>query len=235
MNMQDSDITLSVVDTYKEVSFEDVTTAFAEAEVSAEVALREREGAFAFLEWLIPAGVMLVYSTSFIQKLGSLHAEKFNAAVSKGLRALWSKAFGPKPSVNWQIIDASGRIKGEPFSASAKAEAELRDGRKVLMLFKSDISDDDFVRANHAFLSALAAHLKGNGQDPLSRGLALIPEDHVPPPYIAVVYFNEKTRALEAVDYVGSSMRRKLVTYPIPSEPPADGTIGTGGPGPASA
>jgi hypothetical protein len=216
--MPDAEITLSVVDVYQDVSFDDVTSALSEMALTPAVVLRRPEGPFAFLEWLIPAGVMVIYSTAFIQKLGSLHAEQANAAFGKGLRALWRKTFGQTPVIDWTILDASGRIKGEPFSSAAKAEATLRSGRKIMMLFKSDISDDDFVLANKAFLSALSDHLKGNGQDPLSRCLALIPEDHVPPPYIAVVYFNERTRALEAVDYIGSSMKRRLVTYPIPVE-----------------
>jgi hypothetical protein len=32
--------------------------------------------------------------------------------------------------------------------------AELRDGRRILMLYQTDISQDDFVRANDAFRAA---------------------------------------------------------------------------------
>ena len=61
----------------------------------------------------------------------------------------------------------------------------------------------------------MRAHLACKGDDPLSRALAEIPPERVPPPYTAMVHFNAATGDLEVVDYVGSSMQQRLVTHPL--------------------
>jgi hypothetical protein len=213
----DSDISISVINSYKDVSFIEVEEAFRQDQIDAEVVFRQKEGPFAFLEWLIPAGAMLIYSSKFLGKLGEIHAERLNTLLADGFRKLWSKAFGTKAEIDYRIIDYQGRVKGEPFSAAIKSSAHLRDGREILMLYRTDISEEDFVRANSAFLTAIRAHLAVEDGDPLSVALAQIPPDRVPPPYTAAVYFNATTGNLEAVDYVGSSMEGRLVSHPLPT------------------
>jgi hypothetical protein len=211
----ETDILISVVNGYKDVSFIEVEEAFREAKVESEVVFRPKEGPFAFLEWLIPAGAMIIYSSKFLGKLGEKHAERLDDALANGFRKLWGKAFGSKAEIDYKIIDSKGRIKGEPFSAALKTSAKLRDGREILMLYRTDLSQEDFVRANKAFLDEIQAHLSVNSGDRLSEALARIPSERVPPPYTAVVYFNPTKGGLEIVDYVGSSMQERLVSYPI--------------------
>src|SRR5262245_37611968 len=101
----DSDISISVVNNYKKVSFTDVEDAFREASVTSDVVFRRPEGPYAFLEWLIPAGAILIYSAKFLEKLAEKHAEHLDNLLAAGFRKLWSKAFGPKPPIDWQILD----------------------------------------------------------------------------------------------------------------------------------
>ena len=213
----DADVSLSVVNNYQHVSFTDVEEAFRGGTVTSTVTFRTPEGPYGFFEWLIPAGAMLIYSAAFLKKLGEKHAERVDEGLAHGLRKLWEKAFRPNAPINWRIIDAHGNVKGEPFSAAVKGTATLRDGRTIFLLYRNDISEKDFVRANAAFAKEVAKHLASQGRDRLTRALAQIPPERVPPPYYAVVHFNSQTSDLEVIDYVGSSMESRLVAHQLKS------------------
>jgi len=182
----------------------------------AEVVLKRRppEGPYAFLEWLIPAAVILVikpYLEEFFKETGKLHAD----GLHKGLSKLWGKVFGPKPEITYTLVGPGGYVGSQVFSCAVSAMMTRNDGGEVILLFPTATSLEDFSLAVDLFIGLMKKHYALSGADPLTRTMALISYlDH--PNFQALVYMNPETKSLELIDYVKSSQARKLTTHQIP-------------------
>jgi hypothetical protein len=213
--MDQPNVTLSVVSEYSSVSFSDVEEAFGGDATHLALTFRPPEGAYASFEWLIPAGAILIYSTAFLQELGSKHAAAINDAFGAGLKKLWSKAFGAKREITSEIRDSNGNVKGEPFSAAFETKTSTNDGRPICLRYRTDISEDQFVRATVAFLELMSRHHSQPAADPLKDAVAGTSHFISESRWALVVHHNDATGNLEVIDYVQTSMHRRFVAVPI--------------------
>lgn len=204
----------SVADVFDELKGCPITTA---------VTKRPHEGPYAFLEWLIPTGLVLFfgkpYAEEFSKTLGHEHAK----AVHKAMVKLWKRVFGPKPTVAYEIRGSSGKPKSSVFSATVSTSAMRRDGGQVVLLFLKHTSQEDFTLAVNQFGMLLEEHYN-QALDRLSTAIEKI--EYLRPNWKALVYMNPDTKELELIDYVESSKSHRLIAIPIPPHAAAHFTVG---------
>jgi len=104
-------------------------------------------------------------------------------------------------------------VKESPFSRAISVTAEDRNGTKVTLLFPNEAISDEFALALEKFeLMMLEHHVKGGGW----LAAAQAQGETIPSHWQQLVWLNPKTRQLELIDYVQSSMQGELVAMAIP-------------------
>jgi len=209
------DLELSFASGFEAHTFEAIAKELRASGAKVELRRRPPEGPYAFLEWLIPTALILWVAKPYLQEFskttGELHAKAFHA----GLSRLWSKVFGPKPEVTYNIVSSSGKYKSSVFSAALSLRALRNDNGEVIHLLPMVTSSEDFSLAADRFIQLMQSHYSLEGADGLTKTMPLVKYlNH--PNFQALIYMNPETKRLELIDYVESSKAGKLITHPIP-------------------
>jgi len=192
--------------------FTDVMDALTQAEIDAVMERRAPEGPYAALDWLIPTGIILYIAKPYFDTILRKAAEHHVALLSAAGRKLWAKCFGNRPAIERVVRGPGGVVKESPFSRAISVTAQARDGSKITLLFPNEAVSEEFALAVEKFeLLMLEHHAKGGG----SLGAALAQGEAVPSHWQQLVYLNPKTRQLELIDYIRSSMQGELVATAI--------------------
>ena len=160
------DITVSFMNRIPAEVFGDFTKAIHAEGLDLEIKEREPEGPFNTLEWLAPTTVILYIAKSyfdgflngFLGKMGEDHGE----ILRKEIARLWAKFFGSDRVVpQIKRVEAGGNILRTEYTLSFSILTQSKDGRRIKLMLKEEISQQEYQDATDAFLTFIERHHNG--------------------------------------------------------------------------
>ncbi|MCW5199634.1 hypothetical protein VU05_02775, partial [Desulfobulbus sp. F1] len=153
------DIAISFVNRIPAEIFGDFTKAIQAEGLDLQIKEREPEGPFNVLEWLTPtAAVVYIAKSYFDGFLGEMGKEHYGV-LRKGIAALWAKFFGSDRVVpQIKRVEAGGNILRTEYTLSFSILTQSKDGRRIKLMLKEEISQQEYQDAIDAFLIFIERH-----------------------------------------------------------------------------
>ena len=110
------------------------------------------------IEWLLPTAVILFitrdYFGGFLREAGKDHYSILKGAIIKK----WPSFFGENPTVSLKtVVSGEKKLRGT-HSMSFSIQAQIENGQNLKLIFRKDISEDEYRNSINEFLKLLAEY-----------------------------------------------------------------------------